>query len=143
MYHLVVKSNTFKWDKLNTGNYSIHFMNYLIDSNEDHYIVSQDKALNCEQEMIEDKEYCTLYKMYYNTIPSQLPHKYQIVSNVILKFPVNNNNIAIRAFINPDDYDKKMDFDKLIKILRIREIYYEMEDNPSNEQYLSLRRWIE
>jgi len=128
MYRLSFKPDIINMDKLNLFQYNIQFMNYLVVPGDDYYVLRNNEILNYEKELITETEKYKIFKINYHVCSSQIPVKYKIDSNIILKFLITADHIlCIRGFIDPLVYNAELSCDKLIKQIKITEIFCEME----------------
>lgn len=129
MYRLSFKPGVINIDKLNLFQYNIQFMNYLVVPGDDNYMLRNNEILNYEKELITETEKYRIFKINYHVCSSQIPVKYKIDSNIILKFLITNDHIlCIRGFIDPLVYNAELSCAKLIKQINIKDVYCEMEE---------------
>ncbi len=128
MYRVTFKPDVINMNKLNVFQYSIQFMNYLVVSGEEYYVIKKNDIINYDKELIKETEKYRIFKMNYHVCSSQIPVKYVIDSNIILKFMITNDYIlCIRGFIDPLVYNAELSCSKLIKQIEIKEVFCEME----------------
>jgi len=128
MYRVTFKPDIINMDKLNVFQYSIQFMNYVIVSSDTYYMIRKNDIINYEKDVIKENEKYKICKMNYNVCSSQIPVKYKIDSNIILKFLITNDHIlCIRGLIDPLVYNAELSCAKLIKQINITEVFCEMD----------------
>ena len=138
MYRVTFKPDVINMDKLNVFQYSIQFMNYLVVSGEDHYVIKNNEILNYERELITETDKYRIFKINYHVCSSQIPVKYKMDSNIILKLLITNDHIlCIRGFIDPLVYNSELSCTKLIKQIKITEIFCEMTESIFQDDLFS------
>ena len=102
MYRVTFKPDIINIDKLNVFQYSIQFMNYLVVAGDDYYVIRNNEILNYDKELIKETDKYRIFKINYHVCCSQIPVKYKVDSNIILKFLITSDHIlCIRGFIDP------------------------------------------
>ena len=139
MYRVTFKPDVINMDKLNVFQYSIQFMNYLVVSGDNHYMIKNNEIINYEKDnIIKETEKYRIFKMNYNICSSQIPVKYKIDSNIILKFLITSDHIlCIRGVIDPLVYNAELSCAKLIKQIKITEIFCEMTESIFQDDLFS------
>lgn len=128
MYRVTFKPDIINMDKLNVFQYSIQFMNYLIVSGDTYYMIKNNDIINYEKDIVKETKKYRICKMNYNVCSSQIPVKYKIDSNIILKLLITSDHIlCIRGLIDPLVYNAELSCAKLIKQINIKEVYCEIE----------------
>ena len=129
MYRVTFNPDIINMDKLNVFQYSIQFMNYLVVSGDDYYVLRNNEILNYEKELITETEKYRIFKINYHVCSSQIPVKYKLDSNIILNFWITNDHIlCIRGFIDPLVYNSELSCAKLLKQINIKEVFCEMKE---------------
>ena len=126
------------FDKLLNKSYTIDLVNYIIDNNNENYIINK-KIVICEKETIQETELFSINKIYNTDIISQLPYKYKIDSNVLVKIEIlKNQQLIVRGLINLEKNDKqylaKASLSEIMNIIQLREVYILKNTNSFDEE---------
>lgn len=137
MYQLCLKKLP-NFDKLLNNSYTIDLVNYIIDNNNENYIIDK-KIVIREKETIEETELFTINEIYNTDIVSQLPFKYIIDSNVLVKIEIpKNQQLIVRGLLNLENTDKqylaKASLSEIINIIQLKEVYFLKNTNSFEEE---------
>ena len=138
MYRVIFKPDVINMDKLNVFQYSIQFMNYLVVSGDDYYVIKNNEIINYDKDLITDTEKYRIFKINYHVCSSQIPVKYKMDSNIILKLLITNDHIlCIRGLIDPLVYNAELSCAKLMKQINIKEVFCEMTESTFQDDLFS------
>ena len=140
MFQLNIKKLT-NFDNLLNNNYTIHLINYIIDKNNENYIIDK-KIIIQEKDKIYETDLYSINQIYTSDIISQLPFKYHIDSNVLVKIDISNKQkLMIRGLLNLEKINKnsltKISLSEILKILLLKEVYILKKENSFEEELKS------
>jgi len=114
----------------NQDMYYIYFNTYFIDKYQNHYEMIDDFVYNLDYENIVDGEEGKIEEVFKSNVISQLPLHYQLESNVLIKFNITSKiNLVYRGIINLEKFNNALSLHDINKIMEIKDIYYESEEN--------------
>lgn len=117
--------------------YYLYFNNYFLDDSGNSYLSYDDKVVNFDEEKIDKIKNLDLIQMFFNKDSSQLPIKYTIESNILIKFKINDDTFLVfRGLIDLEKYNSSLTLQSIASITKIIESYY--ENNSGNFQKLKL-----
>ena len=140
MFQLNIKKLT-NFDNLLNNNYTIDLINYIIDKNNENYIIDK-KIIIQEKDKIYETDLYSINQIYTSDIISQLPFKYHIDSNVLVKIDISNKQkLMIRGLLNLEKINKnsltKVSLSEILKILLLKEVYILKKENSFEEELKS------
>ena len=134
MYKLIVEENIKKYV---SRSYYLYFNNYFSDGSGNSYLSDNDKIVNYDEEIINTIKKFNLVKIYYNNATSQIPIKYFIDSNILIKFKINEETFLVfRGLIDLTRYNSSLTLQSIADITKIIETYY--ENNSGEFQKINL-----
>ena len=117
--------------------YYLYFNNYFSDDFGNCYLSVNDKVVNYDEEKIDKIKNLDVIQIFYNKDSSQLPIKYTIDSNILIKFKINDDIFLVfRGLINLEKYNSSLTLQSIASITKIIESYY--ENNSSDFKKLKL-----
>ena len=117
--------------------YYLYFNNYFSDDFGNCYLSVNDKVVNYDEEKIDKIKNLDVIQIFYNKDSSQLPIKYTIDSNILIKFKINDDIFLVfRGLIDLEKYNSSLTLQSIASITKIIESYY--ENNSGDFQKLKL-----
>lgn len=134
MYKLVVDENIKKYI---SRSYYLYFNNYFSDDSGNYFLSVNDKIVNYDEEIMNTIKKFNLVKIYFNNATSQLPIKYFIDSNILIKFKIIDETFLVfRGLIDLSKYNSSLTLQSIANITKIVETYY--ENNSGDFQKINL-----
>jgi len=117
--------------------YYLYFNNYFSDDFGNCYLSVNDKVVNYDEEKIDKIKNLDVIQIFFNKDSSQLPIKYTIDSNILIKFKINDDIFLVfRGLIDLTKYNSSLTLQSISSITKIIESYY--ENNSGDFQKLKL-----
>lgn len=117
--------------------YYLYFNNYFSDDFGNSYLSINDKVVNYDEEKIDKIKNFDIIQFFFNKDSSQLPIKYNIDSNILIKFKINDDIFLVfRGLIDLEKYNSSLTLQSIASITKIIESYY--ENNSGDFQKLKL-----
>lgn len=114
----------------NQDMYYIYFNTYFIDKYQNYYEMIDDNVFNLDYENIVDDEEGKIEEVFKSNVHSQLPLHYHLDSNVLIKFNITSKiHKVYRGLINLEKFNNALSLNDISKIMEIKDIYYESEEN--------------
>ena len=134
MFKLVVDENIKKYI---SRSYYLYFNNYFSDDSGNYFLSVNDKIVNYDEEIMNTIKKFNLVKIYFNNATSQLPIKYFIDSNILIKFRIIDETFLVfRGLIDLSKYNSSLTLQSIANITKIVETYY--ENNSGDFQKINL-----
>ena len=134
MFKLVVDENIKNYI---SRSYYLYFNNYFSDDSGNYFLSVNDKIVNYDEEIMNTIKKFNLVKIYYNNATSQLPIKYFIDSNILIKFKIIDETFLVfRGLIDLSKYNSSLTLQSIANITKIVETYY--ENNSGDFQKINL-----
>lgn len=117
--------------------YYLYFNNYFSDDFGNSYLSINDKVVNYDEEKIDKIKNFDIIQFFFNKDSSQLPIKYNIDSNILIKFKINDDIFLVfRGLIDLEKYNSSLTLQSIASVTKIIESYY--ENNSGDFQKLKL-----
>ena len=134
MFKLVVDENIKNYI---SRSYYLYFNNYFSDDSGNYFLSVNDKIVNYDEEIMNTIKKFNLVKIYFNNATSQLPIKYFIDSNILIKFKIIDETFLVfRGLIDLSKYNSSLTLQSIANITKIVETYY--ENNSGDFQKINL-----
>jgi hypothetical protein len=128
MFQFSIKNFVFLPKMLN-NNFSINIVNYIIDKNNDNYLINNNYMILREKDQLSNTTSFIVSKLYDSDVISQLPLNYKLDSNILISIVIMNDmKLIVRAYLKISNLTNKilssLSLKELISTVEVKEVYF-------------------